>query len=52
VDNVTLTTDLLTPCSCYDSGAVRMGWQDVPPEKLHEPVLTKVGGWRVEEAHF
>jgi len=33
-------TDLLTPCSAGDKGATEMTWQDVPGEKLLEPLVT------------
>ena len=34
--------DLLTPCSAGDAGATEMTWQDVPGEKLLEPLVTMV----------
>ncbi len=34
--------DFLTPCSAGVPGAVEMTWQDVPGEKLAEPVVTMV----------
>jgi len=32
--------DLLTPCSGGDGGAMEMTWQDVPGEKLLEPLVS------------
>ena len=46
MDNESLMTDLLTPSSASELGAVRMGWQDVPPEKLYEPPVTMVSNVR------
>ena len=37
-----IVNDLLTPCSPGDKGAVEMNWNDVPGEKLLEPVITIV----------
>lgn len=34
--------DLLTPCSPGDPGAIEMKWNDIPDNKLAEPILTMV----------
>ena len=34
--------DLLTPCSPGERGAIEMGWEQVPGDKLLEPVVHMV----------
>ncbi|XP_015795717.1 vacuolar protein sorting-associated protein 4B [Tetranychus urticae] len=35
-----IINDLLTPCSPGDRGAIEMSWDDVPGDKLLEPIIT------------
>lgn len=39
-DKNVIVHDLLTPCSPGDPGAMEMGWESVPTDKLMEPVVT------------
>lgn len=34
-----IVSDLLTPCSPGDKGAIEMSWTDVPGDKLKEPII-------------
>jgi len=40
IDKKTEVHDLLTPCSPGDPGAFEMSWEQVPTDKLLEPVVT------------
>uniref|UniRef100_A0A6G1SHA7 vesicle-fusing ATPase n=1 Tax=Aceria tosichella TaxID=561515 RepID=A0A6G1SHA7_9ACAR len=40
VDKKVICDDLLTPCSPGDPGAMEMTWEQVPTDKLMEPVVT------------
>lgn len=39
-DKTKICDDLLTPCSPGEPGAIEMGWEQVPTDKLIEPVVT------------
>lgn len=40
IDKTKICDDLLTPCSPGEPGAIEMGWEQVPTDKLMEPVVT------------
>jgi vacuolar protein-sorting-associated protein 4 len=40
VDKNVICDDLLTPCSPGEPGAIEMSWDQVPTDKLFEPIVT------------
>lgn len=39
-DKTKIVSDLLTPCSPGEPGAIEMSWEQVPTDKLFEPIVT------------
>ncbi|GFX13004.1 vacuolar protein sorting-associated protein 4A [Trichonephila clavipes] len=49
LDATLMIDDLLTPCSPGDPGAMEMSWNEVPGDKLLEPVFTMVSTVRTSK---
>lgn len=46
-----IVDDLLTPCSPGEAGAMEMSWEQVPSDRLFEPVVSMVSAHTDQHSH-